>query len=46
MTHNDYEIYNDLVKPISKFFYESKIISSQAKSKTVRQVDWKLKLPP
>jgi len=46
MTHNDYDIHSDLVKPIASFLRESYVVPSIAQSKVVQQVHWTLKIPP
>lgn len=46
MTHNDYDIYKDLVKPISEFFTETGVVTTTSYSYQVKQVHWSMTLPP
>ena len=46
MTHNDYDIHSDLVKPIQQFFIESNITMALATSLQVKQVKSALTMPP
>lgn len=46
MTHNEYDIHTDVVKPISQFLTESNIMSTLLHSKRIIPVSSSLYLPP
>lgn len=46
MTHNEYDIYSDLVKPIQQFFIESNITMTLATSLNIKQPKTALTMPP
>ena len=46
MTHNDYDIHSDLVKPIQQFFTESNITMTLATSSQTKEAKQALSMPP
>ena len=46
MTHNQYDLTGDVVKPIQQFFVESNILVTVACSQIVRRLAWQTQIPP
>lgn len=46
MSHNEYDVYTDLVKPIHQFFTETNVLTTLSQRFFVRQPHWQLTLPP